>query len=342
MFDKHPKSLFWSERNLKKPNEVALNSHKKFWFNCNCGHNFESSLLNINHGNNWCPYCSNPPKNLCNNENCKMCFENSFASHEKSKYWSDDNVLTSRQVFKCADRKTYKFNCECGHKIDMNLKGISSKGHWCSYCAHQKLCENNDCFMCFKNSFKSVEKSIYLQDKTIDPRTLFKRTNKKFKFNCNECCAEFETPLSDITNGVWCPYCLNKTEKMLYKKLILTYPLLKRQYKVKWCKNKNYLPFDFVIEEKKIIIELDGRQHFEQISKWASPEENRKNDLYKMKCANENGFSVIRLLQKDVYKNNYNWLNELITNIEKKSQGNEIQNIYMCKNGEYKNFDLME
>jgi hypothetical protein len=71
-------------------------------------------------------------------------------------------------------------------------------------------------------------------------------------------------------------------------------------------------------------------------------EENRKNDLYKMKCANENGFSVIRLLQTDVYKNKYHWLNELISNIEKVSNENGVQNIYMCKNNEYKNFDLTE
>jgi len=33
-FDSHPKSLFWSNKNLVKPNQVALNSHKKFWFDC--------------------------------------------------------------------------------------------------------------------------------------------------------------------------------------------------------------------------------------------------------------------------------------------------------------------
>ena len=29
MFSQHPKSKFWSDRNEKKPDEVALNSHKK-------------------------------------------------------------------------------------------------------------------------------------------------------------------------------------------------------------------------------------------------------------------------------------------------------------------------
>jgi hypothetical protein len=119
MFSQHPKSKFWSERNEKKPNEVALNSHKKFWFDCECGHKFESSLLNINQANNWCPYCSKPPQKLCDNNDCLMCFNNSFASHEKSIYWSDENLLKSRQVFKGADKKKFKFNCDkCTHNIE--------------------------------------------------------------------------------------------------------------------------------------------------------------------------------------------------------------------------------
>jgi hypothetical protein len=81
-------------------------------------------------------------------------------------------------------------------------------------------------------------------------------------------------------------------------------------------------------------------KHNEQIGKWLSPEETRKNDLYKMKCANDNGFSIIRILQKDVYFNKYDWLNELCENIEKISEENRVQNIYMCKNNEYKDFDI--
>lgn len=337
-FASHPKSQFWSyEKNNGAPTDYALNSHKKFWFNCDCGHQFESNLLNINKGNNWCPYCSNHVMRLCENNDCKRCFENSFANNPKAVYWSSNNELNPRQVFKATDKK-FDFNCICGHKINIALKNISRSNHWCSYCTHQKLCDNDECIMCFENSFASIEKSNDLHDKSINPRTLFKSTNKKFKFDCDDCNSVFETQLSDITRGVGCPYCVNKTELILHNKLIINFPLLRRQYKVDWCKNKHYLPFDFVIEDLKIIIELDGKQHFEQTSNWASPEENRKNDLYKMKCANENRFSVIRILQKDVYKNKYDWLSDLISNIEKIRNENAIQNIYMCKNNEYKDY----
>jgi hypothetical protein len=59
-----------------------------------------------------------------------------------------------------------------------------------------------------------------------------------------------------------------------------------------------------------------------------------------MKCANENNFSIIRILQMDIYKNKYDWLNELKINIEKIINDNIIQNIYMCKNNEYKKYIL--
>jgi very-short-patch-repair endonuclease len=171
---------------------------------------------------------------------------------------------------------------------------------------------------------------------------LFKSTNKKYKFHCITCNKHFETPLSCVTNGIWCSFCVNKTEQILFDKLKEEYYTLERQYKAEWSKNSKsnrYLPFDFVIEERKIIIELDGKQHFEKIGKWLSPEETRKNDLYKMKCANENGFSVIRILQNDVYFNKYDWLNELCDNIEKISREKMTQNIYMCKNNEYKDLN---
>lgn len=118
-FDTHPKSKFWSNRNIVRPNEVALNSHKKFWFDCECGHQFDCSPLNINQANNWCGYCSNPPKKLCD---CINCYDKCFASHPKSIHWSDENTIAPNKVFKCADRKKFKFKCDkCIHLFEMNL-----------------------------------------------------------------------------------------------------------------------------------------------------------------------------------------------------------------------------
>jgi very-short-patch-repair endonuclease len=135
-----------------------------------------------------------------------------------------------------------------------------------------------------------------------------------------------------------CPSCINKTEFQFFSKIQEIYPTIQKQYKVEWCKNKLHLPYDFVIKEYKIIIELDGEQHFKQISNWTSPEIQIEKDKYKLRCANENGFSVIRLLQIDVSKDKYDWLNEIKTNISKIINENKIQNIFICKNNEYNNY----
>ena len=338
-FASHPKSKFWSTRNEGNPEDYALNSHKVCWFDCDCGHPFKSSLLNINQSNNWCPYCSNPPKKLCGK--CDSCFNKSFASHPKSNYWSDENIITPNKVFKCADRKKFKFKCDkCIHIFEMNLKDIVIKGQWCSYCAHQKLCDDTICIMCYNNSFASIERSKFLNDNTINPRMLFKSTNKKYKFNCDKCNEIFDSPLSAVTNGIWCPFCVNKTEEKLYNELTKYYNI-KRQFKPIWCKNpktNRYLPFDFVLEELNIIVEQDGPQHFKQIGDWQSPELTKFNDIYKMKCANENGYSIIRILQKDIWHDKYDWLSELLENINKIMLEKVVKSIYMCKNNEYNEF----
>ena len=190
-FASHPKAKFWSNRNEGKPEDYALNSHKVCWFDCECGHPFDSSLLNINQGNNWCPYCYN--RKLCGK--CDSCFNKSFASHPKSIHWHIDNDCRPDEVFKGSDKKFY-FNCDkCPHKLYISLKKISLQSRWCSYCSHQKLCENNECNICFNNSFASVDRSKFLNDKTVNPRMLFKSTNKKYKFDCDKCNNPFETQL---------------------------------------------------------------------------------------------------------------------------------------------------
>jgi hypothetical protein len=43
-FASHIKAKFWSAKNTGLPADYALNSHKKCWFDCDCGHAFERVL----------------------------------------------------------------------------------------------------------------------------------------------------------------------------------------------------------------------------------------------------------------------------------------------------------
>lgn len=132
--------------------------------------------------------------------------------------------------------------------------------------------------------------------------------------------------------------CRNKTEKILYNNLNKKYPDVKIQSKYDWCmgtKNRHY-PFDFVIENINVIIELDGNQHFRDVAIFKNNfNKQRECDVYKMIKANENGYSVIRLLQTDVYGNKNNW-EKLLYEAINKVQNGIVTNQYIAKTDMYK------
>ena len=73
------------EKNGKIPREVFKNTHTKYWFKCdnkNCNHEFDLYLHDVvNKTKKWCYYCKNNKTKLCDNIDCKQCFDKSFASY---------------------------------------------------------------------------------------------------------------------------------------------------------------------------------------------------------------------------------------------------------------------
>ena len=212
-FASYEKAEFWSNRNEIKPTQIKKCSNKKFWFKCNkSGHEFESTLNNVVNGK-WCPYpccCDGRQGKLCSDD-CEICFNASFASHEKAKFWSDDNELEPRQVFKNSSKK-YQFKCEKSeHEFEITLMHIA-EGNWCPYpcCAKpSKILCDKDCDICFEASFASHEKSEFWSDgNELKPRQILKNSHVKYWFKCNKSEHKFDAVLSSITkvNGNWCPY----------------------------------------------------------------------------------------------------------------------------------------
>ena len=314
-FASYEKKQFFSSKNKDSPREIFLSTHHKYIFNCDkCHHNFLTAIAKITGSQRWCPYCVS--KKLCDDINCMMCLKNSFKSHEKSKYWSNKNDILPRQTFISSDKK-YFFDCnQCNHTFYISLTNINNQNHWCPYCSNQKLCKDDKCNICFNKSFASHEKCIYFSKKNkLIPREIFKRSGHKYYFKCNKCNNTFYSSLNAITNPIkpaWCPFCKHKTETKILDWLQESYRDYKisYQYKFDWCKNtktNRLYAFDFVIEELNLIIELDGLQHFKQVSNWSSPELTQEKDIYKMLKVNEKGYTIIRILQEDVLYNKNNW-----------------------------------
>lgn len=332
-FAAHPKSKCLVDKTLD-PRKLIGGNCKKYDFLCDiCNHTFQIQLVSVKAGC-WCPYCCIPPKMLCNDDECEKCFDRSFASHPKSKYLTDTSI--NPRMISIQNDKSYSFDCDkCSHQFTKPIYSITSKNNpsWCPYCVNQKLC---DCLHCFYKSFASHPKSVFVVDKSIHLSKITLGADKKLMFECDVCLSKFESAVYHVTsknNPRWCPFCSNKSEKILHEYLLTIYPDIIYQYRVEWCKNKNHLPFDICIPSLQLIIELDGIQHFRKVSNWGDPDERKRLDIYKMTCAIANGFSVIRILQEDLLYNRIDWKNELREYIKK--YDNPVI-VFIDKNGMYK------
>ncbi len=312
-FASSDKAKYWSIKNTVTPREVFKANKIKYWFNCNvCKHDFEITLTNITSQKQWCPYCAH--LKLC--LDCDFCKEMSFASSDKAKYWSTKNTITPREVFNSSQSK-YWFTCNtCNHDFDATLDNITH-GFWCPYCASKKLCPISiDCDFCYNLSFASSYRAKYWSKKnTVKPREVFKSSasSNKYWFDCEMCKSDFETSLTSITHAdSWCPNCKHKTEKMVFM-FLKTIEDFEVKSHIKFnYENIRTFPFDLLVEykDKKCIIEVDGGQHFitekEHYASVVSNQERTERDILKMKAVIQD-YSIIRLVQIDIFKNKYNW-----------------------------------
>jgi very-short-patch-repair endonuclease len=201
-------------------------------------------------------------------------------------------------------------------------------GCGCQVCQREKSkIANSDTEEEFKQKAVGIHGDIYSLEKVK-----YVNSRQKVILMCKEH-GDFTRRPSDLLQGMGCQFCKNKTEGKLLKHLREIYPSLLTQFSPSWIKPRR---FDFCIPEHKIILELDGRQHFQVVMNWINPQENFANDKAKEKLAEENDYCVIRLLQEDVYYNRYDWLTELTENIQLLIDNKPtIQNIYMEKNNKY-------
>ncbi|AGF85052.1 endonuclease [Moumouvirus goulette] len=334
-FASSDKAKYWSKENDVNPRQVFKSSNKKYLFDCDiCNHSFSTRLDHVNN-NRWCSYCSN--KKLCGDLNCNVCLDKSFLSSDKAEFWSENNDISPFEIF-LSTQKKYIFDCnKCSHSFTSS-PGMITQNKWCPYCTNQKLCDNLKCDMCFNKSFASSEYSKYLTKNNTNPRKIFKSTkNKICEFECEKGHI-FKARIDSISRGRWCPRCVNKTEEKLHKWLEDNCYNSKSQAKFEWCKSKTYLPFDFCLEDFKILIELDGPQHFKQISNWESPNIVQERDIYKMKLAIHNGYTIIRLLQEDVWSDNIDWKSYLS---EKIYYRKKPKILFCTNNNEYKNHKIL-
>ena len=171
-FASHDKAKYWSDKNELKPFQVYLSTHTKFLFDCPCGHEILMSPNDIT-DNHWCGYCSVPVKHLCD---CNTCYNKTFASHDKSKYWSEKNTVPPNIALLGSEEKYYLDCPVCFHTFDSAICDMVSKDSWCPYCCipTQKICDDLNYYRigwsttilnksCLGEDQKNNKKEIYIK-----------------------------------------------------------------------------------------------------------------------------------------------------------------------------------
>ena len=314
----------------KDGGRIKSKTDTKYRFDCpNCPHQFELTYDSLIHGS-WCPYCGPKTKTLCGNVSCQFCFDRSVAftlSLEKNEnfVWLTTNEKQPREMTR-STHTTLNLGClACGHN-DVRIAGNDlAKGQGCCYCSHKKMCDVFDCEFCTMNSglVHTHRKDLTIISHTDVELRKLSRTFEKIKVTCK--CAYngehiFPSTLLNLSHGNGCPICKNKTEGIIHNKLVEIFGTkdVKLQASFEWCKSIKRLQFDFLLKQMDIILECDGKQHFEPVAyfnKTMSFEEIWERDRYKEKCAMENGYSIIRLTQHKVLDNHNqgrdDWANAL-------------------------------
>jgi hypothetical protein len=296
---------------------VKAGSQKNINFICYiCNHIFKKNIKNMIILDQWCPYCSTNTLKLCEDD-CNWCFNKSVASLEQSNHWNSEKNDTSPRMVVKNSHTSYWWICNiCKHDIKVKPCNIVQNNQWCGYCSNNFICGKEDCDFCKLKSFASYPKHIYWNyDKNKKTPIQVAKTSscQKYHFIC-ENKHFFSSTLDNIVlGGTWCPDCRLKTEAIFYTYFGKKY-IIERQFSDEWSTNpesKYKLKYDFLFKELKIIVEVDGRQHCDQVGPWTDPKEVNARDRFKIQKAIENGFTIIHLCQEEIWKDNYDWINEV-------------------------------
>lgn len=212
----------------------------------------------------------------------------------------------------------YKNSCEY-------VNCICSNGHNCNPQPRSVISGQGICKICAKNDHKTAKLNFNKEVEKLGGRVVgdYVRSNDPVECICSyghKC----KPSLAGLQRGRGiCKTCNRKTERKVSEFLNEMYSVTS-EFKDEWCRTtetNRKLSFDFLLNDYKLIIEIDGPQHFIDMKCWYSNREDvQKRDLYKMDKALENGYSILRIYQPDIYSESINWKQKIIDTVESLKQ----------------------
>jgi hypothetical protein len=158
-----------------------------------------------------------------------------------------------------------------------------------------RLSETNN----LEYSFPELLKEWDYSKNKLKPSDYCPRSGKKAWWKCLSCGHGWFAVIGSRTKGIGCPNCkLSKGEVRVERFLIDNLFLYDTQYSIDECRNKNPLPFDFVVFAKDgvVLIEYQGEQHYEPKEIFGGEKGLKKcqiNDQIKAEYCRKNNINLI-------------------------------------------------
>jgi Zn-finger nucleic acid-binding protein len=215
-----------------------ISSHTKINFSCvTCGNVWASKPYKIIQGNG-CPKC---------NGGVRMTNE------------EFDKSIANKNVVRISDYM--------GYESPIKMKCLKDGHIWEESRARNIIKEKTPCPLCY-NTYKSEEQidlEIRSCNKNIQRLDSIKRMKDKIHFRCNIDNEIFlQSPIGIIWHGYGCPFCKRKRERFVKELLQKSVECIDYQ-KAIFYNGKRYIVDFFIEGKKKIIIEYNGKQHYEPV-----------------------------------------------------------------------------
>lgn len=192
------------------PNNFTTQSHKKVWWVCEKGHEWEASIAHRTNGRG-CPYCSG--KLVCI-DNCLKTL-----NPELARQWhiTKNGDLTPNEVTIGSSKKVW-WQCEKGHEWEAIISN-RSKGYGCPYCLGKYACDDN----CLQTVNPNLAEQWH-PDKNGDltPNNVTNGSGKKVWWRCEKG-HEWQAVILSRSSGTGCPVCSNESKTSFPEQAIYFY-----------------------------------------------------------------------------------------------------------------------
>lgn len=290
---------YWDyEKNTINPWKVGHSSEIKIWIKCQEKDYHESYKVrcdNFSLNIHRCPYCSGKQVNL--KDSFAQWGIDNVCSDFLEKYWSNMNTINPWQISKSSSKKVLIKCQEKDYHDDYTLSCFSFfNGDRCPYCSNHKTH--------FLDSLGTIFPEVILlwSDKNKkSPYEYAPMSNQKVWWKCpnNKHEDYFRTINTSIVSDFRCPSCTRERNESFLQEKVRLYITEQLKYKTNHERNctivpqnpkvKNRhgeLPFDNEIINLKLIIEVNGGQHYDICAYtkiWKSKTLTPEEQLYKRK-----------------------------------------------------------